>query len=84
MLGWKVGEIEVGTYVMALLVHLVANCILGCLRTGTEGGIRVFGDVLVGLGRSVGGGALDRLRNVANGVSGRLSATSMMSESTVS
>ena len=53
---------------MGLLVELVRDTILGCRGTGAEGGVRVFGDLLVGSGGSLGGSTLDGLRDVVGGV----------------
>jgi len=52
------------TYVMALLVDLVADSIHTSLGTGTEGGVVVFGDFLVGLVRTTRDDALDGLGDV--------------------
>jgi hypothetical protein len=53
---------------VALLVELVGDGVLGSSGTGREGGVRVFGDLLVGGGGSLGGGTLDGLRDVVCGV----------------
>lgn len=58
------------TYVVGLLVDLVTDRVFGSRGTGAEGGIRVFGDLFVGGGRSLGSGTLDGLRNVVGGVPG--------------
>ena len=52
------------TYVMALLVDLVADGIHTSLDTGAEGGVVVFGDFLVSLVRTTGEGAMDGLGDV--------------------
>lgn len=46
-------------YVMALLIYLVGDSVLGSSGTGRDGSIRVFGDLLIGGGGSLGSGALD-------------------------
>jgi hypothetical protein len=44
---------------VALLIHLVRDSVLGSSGTGRDGSVRVFGDLLVGGGGSLGSGALD-------------------------
>ena len=56
---------------MALLVHLVTNRVLGSGSTGTEGGVGVFGRLLVGLGGSLRGRTLDGFGDVVGGVPDR-------------
>ena len=53
---------------MGLLVKLVTDRVFGSRGTGAEGGIRVLSNLLVGSGGSLGGGALDGLRDVVGGV----------------
>jgi hypothetical protein len=53
---------------VVLLIQLVTNRVLGSSGTGREGGVRVFGDLLVGGGGGLGGGTLDGLRDVVCGV----------------
>ena len=66
------------THVMTLLVHLVTDRIFGSRGTGAEGSIRVLGNRLVGLRGSLGGGALDGLRDVVGSVpDGQWLATTM-------
>lgn len=50
------------------LIHLVSNGILGSRGTRSEGRVSVLGDLLVGLLRGSGTGALDGLGNVVGGV----------------
>jgi hypothetical protein len=46
-------------YVVALLINLVRDGVLGSSDTGRDGGVRVFGDLLVDGGGSLGTSALD-------------------------
>lgn len=57
-----------GLTVVHLLILLVDNGVLGCLCAGTEAGVGIFGDVLVGLLGALMGNALERLRDVVCGV----------------
>lgn len=52
------------THIVALLIQLVADRVLGSSGTGGQGSIRVFGDLLIGGRGSLGGGAMDGLRDV--------------------
>jgi hypothetical protein len=53
---------------VALLIELVRDGVLSGSGTGGEGGVRVFSDLLVGGGGSLGGSTLDGLRDVVCGV----------------
>jgi len=55
-------------YVVASLVHLVSNGILGRGGTAAKGCVVVLGNLLVGLLAGGGTGALDGLRDVVGGV----------------
>jgi hypothetical protein len=55
---------------VALLIDLVPEGVLGRSDTGTKGSVGVFGDVLVCLVGGLGGGTLDRVRDVVCGVPG--------------
>lgn len=57
-----------GLSVVHLLILLVNNGVLGCLRASTDAGVGVFGDVLVGLLGALVGAALNGLRDVVCGV----------------
>ena len=54
--------------VVRLLVELVGDGILCGSGAGADAGVRVLGNLLVGLVGSLGTGALDGLRNVVGGV----------------
>lgn len=60
--------VSIDAYVVAGLVHLVSNSILGRGGTAAEGCVVVLGDLLVGLLAGSGRGALDGLRDVVGGV----------------
>ena len=60
--------VDVSLAVVGLLVELVSDGITGSLGTGAEGGVGVFGNVLVGLLGSSAGSALDGLGHVVDGV----------------
>jgi hypothetical protein len=60
--------VDIGLGVVALLVLLVNDGILGGAGTGADVGVAVLGDVLVGLLGSLGAGALDGLGDVVGGV----------------
>jgi hypothetical protein len=46
-------------YVVALLINLVRDGVLGSSDTARDGGVRVLGDLFVGGGGSLGTSALD-------------------------
>jgi hypothetical protein len=62
--------VGVGLGVVGDLVLLVDDGILGGAGAGTQAGIVVLGDVLVGLLGSLGTGALNGLSDVVGGVLG--------------
>ena len=70
MFGFSSSQAGRETYVVGLLVDLVADHVGGGLGAGAEGGVAVFGDVLVGFFGRGRAGALDGLRDVVCGVPG--------------
>lgn len=62
--------VDIGLAVVRLLVDLVSDGITGSLGSGSERGITIFGDLLVGLLGCGGTGTLDALGHVVCGVPG--------------
>lgn len=62
--------VDIGLAVVRLLVDLVSDGITSSLGSGSDGGIAVFGDLLVGLLGCGGTGTLDALGHVVCGVPG--------------
>lgn len=60
--------VNISLSVVFLLVELVTDSILGCGGSGAEGSVAILSDLLVGLLRCGGTGALERLSDVVGGV----------------
>lgn len=58
---------EESAYRVLALIHLVTNSVLGGLSTGSDGGVGVFGDILVGLLGSTRGELVHLVTDVAIG-----------------
>lgn len=59
---------DIGLGVVDMLVLLVTESIDGSVGAGVQGGVRVLGDLLVGLLGSGGTGALNGLSDVVGGL----------------
>lgn len=70
---WELTLVGLGLSVVHLLILLVDNGVLGCLCAGTEAGVGIFGDVLVGVLGALVGTALDGLRDVVCSVLNQVS-----------
>lgn len=59
---------QIGLYVMRLLVLLVEDGVLSSASAGAQLGVIILGDLLIGLLRDLGTSALNRLGNVVGSV----------------